>query len=294
MMGSLGALIVKFNLPHASWLQVCLPLALIIGAVSAATAPAAVLAIVHECQARGPLTTTLLGVVALDDGMAIILYAFASSIVGALTRVQGISMIHKMAVEPLLVIVGSVLLGVIFGFFLTLLAAWVKKKGSMLVLILGSILFCAGIADQLKLSPLLASMMLGSYGLGENVVQGSVAPDEFYVFKPIFSQGFKKVLRRTLGPKKIKMIYAGGGTREATRNVPTPEADRENFCISDEEVSTLADYAIKVEQHYSKQTGYDKPMEMEWAKDGLDGHIYGSGPAGNRGIPTKRNLPGRI
>ncbi len=114
----------------------------------------------------------------------------------------------------------------------------------------------------------------GSYGLGENVVQGSVDPDEFYVFKPTFSQGFKKVLRRTLGPKKIKMIYAGGGTREATRNVPTPKADRQNFCISDEEVMTLADYAIKVEQHYSKKAGYDKPMDMEWAKDGLDGQIY--------------------
>jgi Kef-type K+ transport system membrane component KefB len=163
MMGSLGAWIVKLILPSAPWLQVCLPLALIIGAVSAATAPAAVLAIVHEYQARGPLTTTLLGVVALDDGMAIILYAFASSIVGALTRVQGTSMMYKMALEPLLVIMGSALLGVVFGFFLTLLAAWVKKKGSLLVLILGNILLCTGIAVQLKLSPLLASMMLGFY-----------------------------------------------------------------------------------------------------------------------------------
>ncbi len=161
MMGTLGALIVKFILFHASWLQVCLPLALIIGAVSAATAPAAILAIVHEYRAQGPLTITLLGVVALDDGMAIILYAFASSIVGALNQVQGTSMIHKMALEPLLVIFGSALLGVIFGFFLTVLAAWVKKKGSLLVLILGSILLCAGIAVRMKLSPLLASMMLG-------------------------------------------------------------------------------------------------------------------------------------
>ncbi len=163
MMGTLGALIVKFILFHASWLQVCLPLALIIGAVSAATAPAAILAIVHEYRAQGPLTITLLGVVALDDGMAIILYAFASSIVGALNQVQGTSMIHKMALEPLLVIFGSALLGVIFGFFLTVLAAWVKKKGSLLVLILGSILLCAGIAVRMKLSPLLASMMLGFY-----------------------------------------------------------------------------------------------------------------------------------
>jgi len=163
MMGTLGALIVKFILFHASWLQVCLPLALIIGAVSAATAPAAILAIVHEYRAQGPLTITLLGVVALDDGMAIILYAFASSIVGALNQVQGTSMIYKMALEPLLVIFGSALLGVIFGFFLTVLAAWVKKKGSLLVLILGSILLCAGIAVRMKLSPLLASMMLGFY-----------------------------------------------------------------------------------------------------------------------------------
>lgn len=160
---TLGAWIVKLILPQASWLQVCLPLALIIGAVSAATAPAAVLAIVHEYQARGPLTTTLLGVVALDDGMAIILYAFASCIVGALTRVRGTSMIYKMAVEPFIVILGSVLLGVIFGFFLALLSAWVKKKGSLLVVILGSILLCAGIAVHLRLSPLLASMMLGFY-----------------------------------------------------------------------------------------------------------------------------------
>lgn len=160
---TLGAWIVKLILPQASWLQVCLPMALIIGAVSSATAPAAILAIVHEYQARGPLTTTLLGVIALDDGMAIILYSFASSIVGALTRVRETSMIYKMALEPLLVIMGSALLGIIFGFFLTVLAAWVKKKGSLLVLILGSVLLCAGIADQLKLSPLLASMMLGFY-----------------------------------------------------------------------------------------------------------------------------------
>jgi len=160
---TLGAWIVKLILPQASWLQVCLPLALIIGAVSSATAPAAILAIVHEYQARGPLTTTLLGVVALDDGMAIILYAFASSIVGALTRVRGTFMIYKMALEPLLVIMGSALLGIMFGFFLTVLAVWVKKKGSLLVIILGSILLCAGIADRLQLSPLLASMMLGFY-----------------------------------------------------------------------------------------------------------------------------------
>ncbi len=114
----------------------------------------------------------------------------------------------------------------------------------------------------------------GSYGLGENVVQGAVDPDEFYVFKPTFESGHRAVLRRALGSKKIKMVYATGGGREMTRNVPTPNADRERFCISDDEVLTLADYAIKVEKHYSARAGQARPMDMEWAKDGTDGQLY--------------------
>jgi pyruvate,water dikinase len=114
----------------------------------------------------------------------------------------------------------------------------------------------------------------GAYGLGENVVQGTVDPDEFYVHKPTFEQGHRTVLRRQLGSKKIRMVYAAGRTREATRNVPTPLEDRQRFCISDEDVLTLAEYAIKVEQHYSRQAGHDKPMDMEWAKDGIDGELY--------------------
>ena len=114
----------------------------------------------------------------------------------------------------------------------------------------------------------------GAYGLGENVVQGAVEPDEFYVHKPTFEQGHKAVLRRHRGSKAIKMVYAGGHTREATRNIPTPENDRLRYCVSDQDVLQLADYAITIEQHYSQQAGYDKPMDMEWAKDGLDGKLY--------------------
>ncbi len=113
-----------------------------------------------------------------------------------------------------------------------------------------------------------------AYGLGENVVQGAVEPDEFYVHKPTFEQGYRAVLRRHLGDKNIKMLYAAGGSREMTRNVPVPEPDRMRFCIDDEDVLTLADYAIKVEKHYSEKAGYDKPMDMEWAKDGIDGELY--------------------
>ena len=114
----------------------------------------------------------------------------------------------------------------------------------------------------------------GAYGLGENVVQGAVDPDEFYVHKPTFKQGHRSVLRRQLGSKKIRMVYTAGRTREATHNLPTPREDRQRFCISDEDVLTLADYAIKVENHYSREAGHDKPMDMEWAKDGIDGELY--------------------
>ena len=114
----------------------------------------------------------------------------------------------------------------------------------------------------------------GAYGLGENVVQGSVDPDEFYVHKPTFSKGHRCVLRRVLGPKKIKMIYNDGSTREATKNIITSTKEREQFCITDKDVLKLADYAIKIEQYYSQAAGKDRPMDMEWAKDGLDGELY--------------------
>jgi len=114
----------------------------------------------------------------------------------------------------------------------------------------------------------------GSYGLGENVVQGAVDPDEFYVHKPTFEQGHRAVLRRTLGAKKIKMVYSEGRTRESTRNIVTSAQESGRFCINDQDVLTLADYAIKIEKHYSAKAGQTRPMDMEWAKDGIDGQLY--------------------
>ena len=113
-----------------------------------------------------------------------------------------------------------------------------------------------------------------SWGLGENVVQGAVDPDEFYVFKPAFLRGKKAVLRRVLGSKKIKMIYTEGDTRNSTRNVATRRHEQESFCLSDADVLTLTDYAIKVERHYSQKMQANRPMDMEWAKDGTDGQLY--------------------
>jgi pyruvate, water dikinase len=114
----------------------------------------------------------------------------------------------------------------------------------------------------------------GAYGLGETVVQGTVDPDEFYVFKPTFNAGHRTVLRRRLGGKEIRMVYAQAAGRERTRIVPTPVEDQRRYCVTDAEVMTLADAAIKIEAHYSRKAGQPTPMDVEWAKDGVDGQLY--------------------
>ncbi|MGJ0507864.1 MAG: phosphoenolpyruvate synthase [Methylocystis sp.] len=113
----------------------------------------------------------------------------------------------------------------------------------------------------------------GAYGLGENVVQGAVDPDEFYVFKPTYAQGKRAILKRSLGPKKIKMIFSDRG-RVTTRNIPTDDRERQKYCISDAEALTLAGQAIVIEEHYSARAGQHRPMDIEWAKDGVDGRLY--------------------
>lgn len=113
-----------------------------------------------------------------------------------------------------------------------------------------------------------------AYGLGENVVQGTIDPDEFYVHKPTYELGYRAVLRRRLGRKQMKMVYATGHTREQTRNLPTPEADQQRYSISDDDALDLAGQAIAIAKHYSTQAGEDRPMDIEWAKDGKDGQLY--------------------
>ena len=114
----------------------------------------------------------------------------------------------------------------------------------------------------------------GAWGLGENVVQGTVDPDEFHVFKPALRQGHRAVLRRKLGGKEVRMVYSHGAGRETTRNVPTPREDQQRYCLGDDEVLALADAALVVEEHYSRKAGQPTPMDIEWAKDGLDGQLY--------------------
>lgn len=92
-----------------------------------------------------------------------------------------------------------------------------------------------------------------SYGLGENIVQGTVSPDEYYVFKPTYKKDCKAIIRKNLGGKSIKMIYGISDSKVLTRNIAVPEADRRRFCITDDDILTLAGYALKIEDHYSKK-----------------------------------------
>ena len=114
----------------------------------------------------------------------------------------------------------------------------------------------------------------GSWGLGENVVQGKVDPDEFYVHKPTFRQGYRAVLSRRLGKKQTRLVYARGHGDASTRNLPTRKSERERSCLTDAEVLELADSAIRIEDHYSELAGHPTPMDIEWAKDGEDGKLY--------------------
>lgn len=112
----------------------------------------------------------------------------------------------------------------------------------------------------------------GSFGLGENVVQGAVNPDEFYVFKPTMKQKYFPIIDKRLGDKATKIIYAEG--RYPIKKVDTPFDERSQFCLSDEEILKLAKQAIIIEDHYSIKYKKWTPMDIEWAKDGKTGELF--------------------
>jgi len=112
-----------------------------------------------------------------------------------------------------------------------------------------------------------------AYGLGENVVQGAVTPDEYYIFKPTLKMGKKPIINKKIGAKAIKMIYASDGNK-LTKNVDVPLEERRKFSLTDDEVLTLSKWAVTIEDHYSAKAGFHKPMDMEWAKDGQSGKLF--------------------
>jgi pyruvate,water dikinase len=118
-----------------------------------------------------------------------------------------------------------------------------------------------------------AVFLTGAWGLGENVVQGAVNPDEWYVFKPTLKQGFSPIIMKRVGGKAIKMIYTTDA-KAPTKNVAVPEEDRRRLVLSDEEVVALARMACTIEDHYSARRGRLTPMDIEWAKDGQSGELF--------------------
>ncbi|MCP9913172.1 phosphoenolpyruvate synthase [Cyanobium sp. BA20m-14] len=117
-----------------------------------------------------------------------------------------------------------------------------------------------------------AVLLTAAYGLGENVVQGAVNPDEVLIFKPTLEQGFAPILSKRLGSKAIRMVYGEAGI--TVTNEPVPEAECNRFALSDDECLTLARWACQIERHYSAKRGAPTPMDIEWAKDGLTGELF--------------------
>lgn len=118
-----------------------------------------------------------------------------------------------------------------------------------------------------------AVLVTAAYGLGENVVQGAVNPDEYFVFKPTLKQGFRPILDKRIGTKEIKMVYDLGGSKY-TKNVSVTPTERRKLAIEDDEVLQLARWAVLIEEHYSQVRGTYTPMDIEWAKDGVTGELF--------------------
>ncbi|UCE64339.1 MAG: phosphoenolpyruvate synthase, partial [Nitrospirota bacterium] len=118
-----------------------------------------------------------------------------------------------------------------------------------------------------------AVLINASYGLGENVVQGSVNPDEYFVFKSTLNQGFRPIIHKMLGSKEFKLIYDAGGSK-MVKNIPVPIEERNRFAITNEEILTLARWGCMIEDHYSAKKGHPCPMDIEWAQDGQTGEMF--------------------
>ncbi|PMB18806.1 phosphoenolpyruvate synthase [Fischerella thermalis CCMEE 5319] len=117
-----------------------------------------------------------------------------------------------------------------------------------------------------------AALITAAYGLGENVVQGAVNPDEYYVFKPTLKAGFRSIIDKKLGSKEIKMIYDDGS--KFTKNVLVTTSEKNKFALTDDEILQLGRWGCLIEDHYSQVHGVYTPMDIEWAKDGITNDLF--------------------
>ncbi|MFC2033030.1 cation:proton antiporter [Chloroflexota bacterium] len=149
------------NIPEATIINTYLPMGLVIGAIASATAPAAILALVREYRAQGPLTTTLLALVAFDDAIAIILFSIAIRVAPSISVGIGDFSSYQMLILPFLKVLGAIVMGVIFGFAIVYLTKFVKERSLLLVVVLGTIILCVGVAKLLDFSEILSNMAIG-------------------------------------------------------------------------------------------------------------------------------------
>lgn len=133
-------------------------------------------------------------------------------------------------------------------------------------------LACSGVAFTIDTESGFKDVVFinSSWGLGEAIVQGAVSPDSFFLHKPTLKQGFKPILKKELGSKKIKIIY----DNESTKEVPTSTKEQQTFSLNDQEILHLASMSLEIEQYFSTKNGTWTPMDIEWAKDGVENKIY--------------------
>ncbi len=118
-----------------------------------------------------------------------------------------------------------------------------------------------------------AVVVTAAYGLGENIVQGAVNPDEYLVFKPTLKTEFKPILEKRVGTKALRMVYDMGGSKRVRNQQVLPQ-EQKRFCLQDEEILQLARWAMVIEDHYSATRGVYTPMDIEWAKDGVTNELF--------------------
>lgn len=222
-------------IPGATFFQFYFPMAFIIGAIASATAPALTLAIIHELRARGPLTTTLLAVVALDDAIAVIAFAIAVGVAQPLVSGVGGASFYQMLTVPFLHILESVGIGAAFGFALINIAKLVKTRKLVLVVVLGVIVACIGVTNLLGVSLIMANMVVGFVVANRGrkdepfPVTESIEDVVFTVFFVLAGMHFDLGVMKTAGILAVSLFairFAGKyyGARIGAKIAHAPEA----------------------------------------------------------------------
>jgi len=210
------ALALRFIMPDAAFWQFSFPLSLVVGAISAATAPAATMAIIRELKAKGPLTTTLLAVVALDDGVAVIMFSVALGVCVPLVTMSGGMSVHSMVVVPLMEVGGSLALGAVMSLGPLYLGRFIRTKEGQLALVFGSVVLCSGVAEFLGLSLIMANMMLGFVLVNvlrsdeETSVLGDVETILYTLFFVLAGLHFDLSVLATAGVLALVVVLARG------------------------------------------------------------------------------------